>query len=135
MEGRIICERFLQKMRNNNCYKCQGYGHFADHCKVNLKSTTQVSITIENKKTNDKQNISQNKFASLDDSCDEEEDVPPANVTLRKLFSSKKIAWIPDKTPDEVENKPPANVTIRNKNNFRSKSWADYDSDDSDDDM
>ena len=54
-KGRIACERFLKKIRENLCNKCNTHGHFSDRCtgksefKVNVKVFKHIGITCVEK--------------------------------------------------------------------------------------
>ena len=104
LKGRVVCDRFLKKMRDNKCYKCERFGHFPDRCTVSSNTTTGMGFDFkklmkfldstpreeEPKKKESSSKMTINAFAALNDSLDEEEDdKPPANVTLRKKVINK----------------------------------------------
>lgn len=112
-KGRVVCERFLQKMRSSTCYKCQRVGHFADRCVIVTKTTGDASVDmarifkiierskrkVEPKKEKEApvSKGSANVFAALDESSDDEkeDEKPPANVTVRKAVDKPKIkSWV-----------------------------------------
>ena len=87
-KGRISCKNFLRKMRENCCYKCDGYGHFADHCKgtkpfVFKKFYSDKPTAKENKIV--AMVITKNVFSEIDVSYDE--DAPHPIVAVRKPVS------------------------------------------------
>jgi len=96
LKGRICCPIFVKKMRENCCYKCNKSGHFADHCTVvvtttreeDLKTFVNKLIIREKKVVKESKPVvtpvrTTNAFSALEDSS-EDEDKPPANVTVRK---------------------------------------------------
>ena len=113
VKGRVACERFLQKLRDNQCYKCHGFGHFADKCTGKAKDTcVQIKKIVkfldrvpreEEPKAKTDSKRSQNSFAAFEDSSEEEEqDKPPANVTVRKpIVKSKTMSWADYDTDEE----------------------------------
>jgi hypothetical protein len=106
-KGRVVCERFLQKLRDNQCYKCQQFGHFADKCGgkakdicVQIKKVVRFlngpPSVVEPKKAVSESKTSANAFDVLGELSDEEDEqeAPPANVTVRKpVVKAKPTSW------------------------------------------
>jgi hypothetical protein len=112
LKGRVVCDRFLKKMRDNQCYKCERFGHFPDHCACS--STTTTGMGFDFKKLM--------KF--LDNTPREEE--PKKKETSSKM-SINAFAALNESSDEEEDDKPTANVTLRMK--VINKSWTDWDSD------
>ena len=95
-KGRIVCERFLHKMRSNQCYKCDKVGHFADHCVVIVRKNDicdEAKSVVDgldkkkavSKKAGPPQKTSQNAFAALGDSSDSEEEPAPKKTSVKMM--------------------------------------------------
>lgn len=123
MKGRVVCDRFLKKMRDNHCYKCKGFGHFPDKCNGISKPKSDISSDIKaciklldrrlnheevkaafKQKVKSESKTSQNAFAAFASSSDDEEDddKSPANVTLRKpVVKAKPKSWADYESDEE----------------------------------
>lgn len=119
-KGRVVCESFLQKLRSNQCYKCQQFGHFADKCGGKAKDIcVQIKKVVRflngppcviepKKKAVSESKASVNAFAAFAESSDddvekeEEQEAPPANVTVRKpVVKAKPKSWAEWDSDDE----------------------------------
>jgi hypothetical protein len=110
-KGRVVCESFLKKLRDNQCYKCQQFGHFADKCGGAVKPAKDICVQIKKvvrflngppsviepkKKAVSESKTSVNAFDVLGELSDEEDEqeAPPANVTVRKpVVKAKPMSW------------------------------------------
>jgi Zn finger protein HypA/HybF involved in hydrogenase expression len=132
--GRVVCQRFLRKLAENQCYKCKEFGHFASKCS---RVKTVHSVIVPRPKIawrdmtlvkDNKQSIvhrSSNVFGELDSSSDEEieKEMPIGKPMIEDGLSRFELLMM---CPDsECEYLAP-NVTVRCKK--QKKSWADEDS-------
>jgi len=104
-KGRVVCQAFLQKLRNNKCQNCDKLGHFTDKCPNSRTSSSKskiVPLSPYVKKDSPVESTASNPFMALEHYDD----------ILDKIAFSEVAP----------------NVTIRSKRMMRS--WADMSDDD-----
>jgi hypothetical protein len=106
-KGRISCDRFLKKMRENCCKKCYQVGHFEDKCTskklVNSSNTFKVKVIKFDKVPTV---VTQNVFSSF-----AEEDV--VDIPKKSAKTSDWATW-----SDDEESSPRIRIRARSPSPF-----------------
>ena len=103
IKGRIACERFLKKIRENLCNKCNTHGHFSDRCTG--KTEFKVNVKV---------------FKHIGNAC-----VEKPIVSNKGSFSA-----IAGYDSEEEEQAVVCPVAMKRKKNIKTDCWADWSDDD-----
>lgn len=103
IRGKVCCPTMLE----NVCSKCGIKGHLQSGCTgTPRRKSYQYTLTkaTESETIKDKTKVFVNAFDALADGESDEDDAPPANVTIRKPLSRAarlRLNWADDSDTDE----------------------------------
>jgi len=107
-KGRVVCQIFLQKVRNNKCQKCDQLGHFTDKCPNAMVSKAKIHPmkllvkTIKN--DSHKTSVASNSFSALENDDDILDEIAFSEVAPNVTVRSKRMmrSWA-DMSDDDDE--------------------------------